>query len=130
LIDAQLSFDRDVYVKNFEITIRMLGGLLSAYQLSGDGRLLALARDLGHRLLPAFNSPTGLPYEYVNLRSGKVRGTRTNPAETGSLLLEFGTISMRQSGRWLRPTGAVPPSGSWASRSTSRPADGPAPIPT
>jgi len=93
LIDAQLSFDRDVYVKNFEITIRMLGGLLSAYQLSGDARLLALARDLGHRLLPAFNSSTGLPYEYVNLRSGKVRGTRTNPAETGSLLLEFGTLS-------------------------------------
>ena len=36
LIDKQLSFDKDIYVKNFEITIRLLGGLLSSYQLSGD----------------------------------------------------------------------------------------------
>jgi mannosidase alpha-like ER degradation enhancer 2 len=93
LIDTQLSFDRDVYVKNFEITIRMLGGLLSAYELSGDNRLLVLAQDLGKRLLPAFDSPTGLPYQYVNLHTGKVRGAATNPAETGSLLLEFGTLS-------------------------------------
>jgi mannosidase alpha-like ER degradation enhancer 2 len=93
LIDAQLSFDKDIYVKNFEITIRMLGGLLSAYRLTGDARLLALAHDLGTRLLPAFKSPTGLPYEYVNLRTGQVRGTQTNPAETGTLLLEFGTLS-------------------------------------
>jgi mannosidase alpha-like ER degradation enhancer 2 len=93
LIDTQLSFDKDIYVKNFEITIRMLGGLLSAYHLTGDARLLALAHDLGTRLLPAFKSPTGLPYEYVNLRTGQVRGTRTNPAETGTLLLEFGTLS-------------------------------------
>jgi hypothetical protein len=93
LIDTHLSFDQDIYVKNFEITIRLLGGLLSGYQLSGDARLLALAHDLGQRLLPVFKSPTGLPYEYVNLRNGKVRGTETNPAETGSLLLEFGTLS-------------------------------------
>ena len=57
LIDKKLSFDRDIYVKNFEITIRMLGGLLSSYQLTGDKRLLKLADDLGTRLLPAFNSP-------------------------------------------------------------------------
>ena len=30
LIDNNLSFDRDIYVKNFEITIRLLGGLLSS----------------------------------------------------------------------------------------------------
>lgn len=93
LIATHLDFDRDVYVKNFEITIRLLGGLLSGYQLSGDARLLKLADDLGTRLLPAFDSPTGLPYVYVNLRTGKVRGTSTNPAETGTLLLEFGTLS-------------------------------------
>ena len=33
LIANELSFDRDIYVKNFEITIRLLGGLLSSYQL-------------------------------------------------------------------------------------------------
>jgi len=93
LITRELSFDRDIYVKNFEITIRLLGGLLSSYQLTGDKRLLTLSEDLGNRLLPAFDSPTGLPYVYVNLRTGAVRDPNSNPAETGTLLLEFGTLS-------------------------------------
>jgi Glycosyl hydrolase family 47 len=93
LIDTTLSFDQDVSVKTFEITIRMLGGLLSGYELTHDPRLLALAEDLGTRLLPAFDSPTGLPYQFVNLRTGKVSGVETNPAETGTLILEFGTLS-------------------------------------
>jgi len=94
-IAANLSFDHDVYVKNFEITIRMLGGLLSSYDLTGDKRLLTLAEDLGNRLLPAFDSPTGMPYMFVNLRTGAVRGEVSNPAEIGTLLLEFGTLSRR-----------------------------------
>jgi mannosidase alpha-like ER degradation enhancer 2 len=93
LIVRDLSFDRDIYVKNFEVTIRLLGGLLSSYQLTSDKRFLSLAEDLGNRLLPVFNSPTGLPYVYVNLRTGQIRGAVTNPAETGTLLLEFGTLS-------------------------------------
>jgi hypothetical protein len=88
-----LSFDKDVYVKVFEINIRMLGGLLSNYQLTGDERLLALARDLGDRLIPAFKTPTGFPYVDVNLKTGAVRGTKTNPGEIGTLLVEFGTLS-------------------------------------
>jgi len=93
LIASRLSFDQDIYVKNFEITIRLLGGLLSSYQLSGDKRLLDLANDLGHRLLPVFNSPTGMPYVKVNLKTGAVRNPDTNPAEVGTLLIEFGTLS-------------------------------------
>jgi ER degradation enhancer, mannosidase alpha-like 2 len=92
-IVENLSFDKDISVQNFEITIRLLGGLLSSYQLSGDQRLLNLAEDLGNRLLPVFDSPTGLPYRYVNLETGKVRGNVTNPAEAGTLLIEFGTLS-------------------------------------
>lgn len=92
-IASNLSFDKDIYVQNFEITIRHLGGLLSAYQLTGDRRLLALAEDLGTRLLPAFKSATGLPYRFVNLKTGKVRDAETNPAESGTLLMEFGTLS-------------------------------------
>jgi ER degradation enhancer, mannosidase alpha-like 2 len=93
LIDNNLSFAEDIYVKNFEITIRMLGGLLSSYQLTGDKRLLALAEDLGDRLLPVFDSPTGMPYVSVNLKTGAVRDSETNPAEVGTLILEFGTLS-------------------------------------
>ena len=92
-IIKNLSFDKDISVQNFEVTIRLLGGLLSSYQLTGDTRLLALAEDLGNRLLPVFESPTGLPYRYVNLKTGKVRDAKTNPAEAGTLLIEFGTLS-------------------------------------
>jgi mannosidase alpha-like ER degradation enhancer 2 len=93
LIAQNLSFDKDIEVKNFEITIRELGGLLSSYQLTGDKRLLNLAEDLGNRLLPAFDSPTGMPYMYVNLKTGKTRGAVSNPAEIGTLLIEFGALS-------------------------------------
>ena len=93
LIATQLSFDKDLDVKHFEIVIRLLGGLLSGYQMTGDARLLTLADDLGTRLLPAFDSPTGLPYVTVNLRTGKTSGTESNPAESGTLLLEYGTLA-------------------------------------
>ena len=93
LILDSLNFDRDFPVQVFEITIRLLGGLNSSYQMDGDPRFLALARDLGNRLLPAFGSPTGMPYRFVNLRTGAVSGPVSNPAEIGTLMLEFGTLS-------------------------------------
>jgi len=93
LIVTKLSFDHDVPVKNFEVTIRLLGGLLSGFQMTGDARLLKLAEDLGTRLLPVFDSPTGMPYMYVNLKTGKTSGAKSNPAEIGTLLLEFGTLA-------------------------------------
>jgi mannosidase alpha-like ER degradation enhancer 2 len=92
-IDEHLSFDKDIYVKNFEITIRVLGGLLSAYQLTGDAKLLALADDLGTRLLPVFGSKTGMPYVNVNLKTGAVKDPVSNPAEIGTLLLELGVLA-------------------------------------
>lgn len=92
-ITANLSFDRDIEVQHFEITIRILGGLISAYQMTGDGKLLKLADDLGTRLLPAFDSPTGMPYRFVNLKTGKTRDKISNPAETGTLLIEFGALA-------------------------------------
>jgi len=93
LIDTQLNFNQDIYVKDFEITIRLMGGLISSYELTGDKRLLELADDLGHRMMPMFDSPTGMPYEYVNLRTGAVRGAGSNPAEVGSMLLEYGMLA-------------------------------------
>jgi ER degradation enhancer, mannosidase alpha-like 2 len=92
LVATQLSFDKDLDVKHFEIVIRLLGGLLSSYQLTHDVRLLKLADDLGTRMLPAFDSPTGLPYVYVNLRTGHAHGNISNPAES-ALLIEYGTLA-------------------------------------
>lgn len=93
LILDSLSFNKNISVQSFEITIRLLAGLLSAYQMDGDKRFLVLAEDLGKRLLPVFNSSTGMPYRYVNLQTGKIRDSLNNPAEIGTALLEFGTLS-------------------------------------
>jgi Glycosyl hydrolase family 47 len=93
LILDSLRFDRDFPVQVFEVTIRELGGLISAYQMDGDRRFLRLAVDLADRLLPAFGSPTGMPYRFVNLRTGAQSGPVSNPAEIGTLMLEFGALS-------------------------------------
>ena len=93
MVATGLNFNVDQEVQLFEVNIRLVGGLLSAYELSGDQRLMTLAKDLGKRLLPAFNSPTGMPYRYVNLKTGKTRDSLSNPAEIGTYLLEFGKLT-------------------------------------
>lgn len=93
LVLDSLRFNRDFDAQVFEVTIRELGGLITAYQMDGDPRFLRLAVDLGDRLLPAFGSPTGMPYRFVNLRTGAQSGPVSNPAEIGTLMLEFGTLS-------------------------------------
>lgn len=47
LIDTKLNLDQDIYVKDFEITIRLLGSLISCYEMTGDKRLLELADGSG-----------------------------------------------------------------------------------
>lgn len=93
LILDSLHFDYDMSVSNFEITIRMLGGLLSAYELNDDKRFLSLATDLADRLMKAYHTPTGMPARFVNLMTGKTSGDTSNPAEVGSSLLEYGTLT-------------------------------------
>ncbi|KAK5110528.1 hypothetical protein LTR62_005720 [Meristemomyces frigidus] len=132
-------FDLDSKVQVFETNIRGVGGLLSAHSFAVghlpirgyeskpdgygvikwkggfkyDGQLLRLASDLASRLLPAFETATGLPYPRVNLRHGipfyrdseagvcRLDGTSSDPREitetcsagAGSLILEFATLS-------------------------------------
>ncbi len=88
-----VKFDKDLFVKTFEVNIRILGGLLAMYQYSGDTAVLSLANDFGTRMLPAFESPTGIPYYWFNLRTGEVKGAEVNVAEGGSYLLEMGVLS-------------------------------------
>lgn len=113
LILERLSFDRDISVQVFEVTIRLLGGLLSAYQADSDSAFLGLATDLADRLLPAFESPTSMPYRYVTLHTGATRDSVSNPAEIGTLMLEFGSLSrMRRAGghphQEKKRTGCIP----------------------
>ncbi len=93
MILSSLRFDVDNEVQVFEVTIRLLASLITAYEIDGDEKFLALATDLANRLLPAFNTPTGMPYRYVHLQTGKTRDSINNPAEIGSLMLEFGKLS-------------------------------------
>lgn len=93
LILTQLNFNIDNDVQVFEITIRLLAGLITAYELDGTKKFITLAIDLADRLMPAFNTPTGMPYRYVHLQTGKTRDHINNPAEIGTLMLEFGKLS-------------------------------------
>ena len=93
LILDKLDFNVNNDVQVFEVTIRILAGLITAYENDGDEKFLTLAVDLANRMMPAFNTPTDMPYRYVNLQTGKVRDSINNPAEIGTLLLEFGQLS-------------------------------------
>lgn len=93
LILSKLNFNVDNEVQVFEITIRLLAGLITAYEMDGDKKFLALATDLANRMMPAFNTPTGMPYRYIHLQTGKIRDSINNPAEIGTLMMEFGKLS-------------------------------------
>jgi Glycosyl hydrolase family 47 len=81
------------HVSVFETTIRDLGGLLSAYDFSGDPVFLDKAIDLGERLLHAFdNSHTGLPFGQVSLRDGA--SSNIGWTNGNAVLSEFGTLQI------------------------------------
>ncbi len=93
-VKANLDFDVDGEVSVFETSIRLVGGLLSAFHACGDPVLLAKANDCAGRLLPSFHaSPLGIPHRFINLRTAALRGQETNPAETGTFIPEFGFLS-------------------------------------
>ena len=54
----------------FETNIRYVGGLLTLYSFTGDSLFKEKAVHIVDKLLPAFKTPTGIPYALVNMRSG------------------------------------------------------------
>jgi mannosyl-oligosaccharide alpha-1,2-mannosidase len=93
-VKGNLDFDVGGEVSVFETSIRLVGGLLSAFHACGEPALLAKARDCADRLLPSFAaSPIGIPHRYINLKTGALRDPVTNPAETGTFIPEFGFLS-------------------------------------
>ncbi|KAL0376711.1 UNVERIFIED_CONTAM: Alpha-mannosidase I MNS4 [Sesamum calycinum] len=105
-IGKNLRFDINKTVSVFETTIRVLGGLLSAHLIASDyntgmripsydDELLHLAEDLARRMLPAFDTPTGIPFGSVNLMHGvdENESKITSTAGGGTLTLEFGVLS-------------------------------------
>ncbi|KAI6781860.1 mannosyl-oligosaccharide alpha-1 [Emericellopsis cladophorae] len=84
-------------VNLFETTIRHLGGLLGAYDLSGERALLLKAVELGEMLYKAFDTPNRLPGFWLNfeeVRKGiQIAGTNDPSACPASLSLEFTRLS-------------------------------------
>lgn len=131
LLEETLEFDMDINVSVFETNIRVIGGLLSAHLLAPragvtveegwpcQGPLLRLAVDVAERLLPAFETPTGMPYGTVNLRYGIPPSETpiTCTAGCGTFIIEFGTISaLTGDNRFINAAkGAL--EGLWKSRS-------------
>uniref|UniRef100_A0A1Y1KXH0 alpha-1,2-Mannosidase n=1 Tax=Photinus pyralis TaxID=7054 RepID=A0A1Y1KXH0_PHOPY len=86
-------------VSVFEVNIRFVGGLLSCYALTGDVLFRDKAQEIADKLLPAFQTPTGIPNALVNFRTGSSKnygwasGGSSILSEFGTLHLEFAYLS-------------------------------------
>ncbi|XP_067947698.1 mannosyl-oligosaccharide 1,2-alpha-mannosidase IA-like [Watersipora subatra] len=84
-------------VSVFEFNIRFVGGLLAMYALTNECEYKQLAIKCADKLLPAFNTTSGIPISHVNLKHG-IHGL-VDPAgeavlsEIGTLHLEFVYLS-------------------------------------
>ncbi|KIH52149.1 glycosyl hydrolase family 47, partial [Ancylostoma duodenale] len=83
----------------FETNIRFVGGLLSIYALTNDKMYVDKAETIAKLLLPAFDTPTGIPFALVNPTTGSAKnygwasGGCSILSEFGSLQLEFDYLS-------------------------------------
>lgn len=94
LIDFTTSPRNDIPM--FETTIRYLGGLVAAYDVSGEKykNLLDKAVELAEVLIGAFDTPNRMPVLYYHWKPAFASqphraSTRSNTAEIGSLSMEF-----------------------------------------
>lgn len=96
-VATKLTFEKDKDVNLFEITIRVLGGMLATYHLTGDDIFKEKAVDLGNRLLPCFNSPSKVPFSDVNMMTSRAHAPRWGPdsstSEVTTIQLEFRDLS-------------------------------------
>lgn len=80
-------------VSVFEFNIRFVGGLLTAYALTKDQIYLKKAEEIADKLLPAFNTPTGIPYSLINPATGESKNYNW-ASSSSSILAEFGTMHL------------------------------------
>ncbi|OIW30787.1 glycoside hydrolase family 47 protein [Coniochaeta ligniaria NRRL 30616] len=100
-VHQNISFETTtaIVISTFETSIRFLGGLLSAYDLSGDKRLLSKARDVGDMLYKAFDTPERMPIPKWNFNAALEGVVQSSPgslllAELGSYSLDFTHLSL------------------------------------
>ncbi|KAJ3050914.1 mannosyl-oligosaccharide alpha-1,2-mannosidase [Rhizophlyctis rosea] len=95
-VAKDLKYDSDYNSNVFELTIRVLGGLLSAFHLSGEKEkaLLDKAVELADILLHSFSTPSGFPLASVNFRKREGQnahnfGGASSTSEVATLQMEF-----------------------------------------
>ncbi|KAJ9103821.1 hypothetical protein QFC21_002283 [Naganishia friedmannii] len=86
----------------FETGIRYLGGLIGAYDLSGDPIVLERAKELGKILGRGFDTPSGLVMGRFDAgsKSDYFHNGRVSLAEVGSMNLELTRLSQVTGDRW------------------------------
>uniref|UniRef100_A0A1A7Y3I6 alpha-1,2-Mannosidase n=1 Tax=Iconisemion striatum TaxID=60296 RepID=A0A1A7Y3I6_9TELE len=92
-VQTSLDLNSNGEASLFEVNIRYVGGLLSAYYLTGEELFKNKAVELGEKLLPAFSTPTGIPRGVINLGSGTSWSWGWASAGS-SILAEFGTLHL------------------------------------
>ncbi|KAJ8474678.1 hypothetical protein ONZ45_g15868 [Pleurotus djamor] len=93
-IDFSKSHTPDT-VSVFETTIRYLGGLLSAFELSGQQHpiLVEKAKEVADKMAFAWVGDNLVPFGFINFATNTpTRGT-SNIAEAGTLALEWSTLT-------------------------------------
>jgi mannosyl-oligosaccharide alpha-1,2-mannosidase len=95
-VDAALTIDFSIAsfeeINVFETTIRYLGGLLSAYDLCGDSRLLDKSLELADMLYVAFDTPNRMPILRWKVQAAAAGEAQV--AEEGVLVAEIGSLSL------------------------------------
>lgn len=80
--------DANCTVSVFEAAIRVVGGLAAAADASGDVRLGRLAVDVARRLLPAFDTPSGVPRAEVDISRAPIPDVFREASAGTALLAE------------------------------------------
>ncbi|XP_053183789.1 mannosyl-oligosaccharide 1,2-alpha-mannosidase IA isoform X1 [Scomber japonicus] len=93
-VQTSLDLNSNGEASLFEVNIRYVGGLLSAYYLTGEELFKSKVMELGEKLLPAFNTPTGIPRGVINLGSSGTSWSWGWASAGSSILAEFGTLHL------------------------------------
>ena len=93
-VEKELKFDYQEGESNvFEITIRVLGGLMSSFHFTNDKMFLEKAVDLADRLLIAFETKSHIPLASINFKKKKaipaLHGSGSSTSEATTLQMEF-----------------------------------------
>jgi mannosyl-oligosaccharide alpha-1,2-mannosidase len=93
--DIDFTTNTEEVLNVFETTIRYMGGLIAAYDLSGKKYkiLLTKARELGEILYTAFDTPNRMPMTRWHWRKAAL-GNNDVQASSSTLLAELGSLSL------------------------------------